>query len=609
LLFSAGLSFWLALHVRRRGRTPGSVTFVWLLLAIATWCLSGAAHWNVDSLDAKVAWARVQYFGIASVPALSLTFALEFAGSRWARRAATRAFVWAIPAMTIAAALTNQWHRALWPSVTLTSRGLAVYEHGWWFWVAASHAYVLMLLATVVIATALRRSPPRYRGQFLPLLAGATLPWAGNLAYVSGMLPIEGLDITPPMFAASGALFTWALYRNRLFDLLPVARHQLVDSLMDAVLVLDASHRILDMNAAARRLIEAGSESTLNRVWFGRRVEDLLPFLHGMRLCGPDAESDGLAPTSNIIPGDLPGADTRHYDVRVTPVRADDNRVVAWAVLLRDVTEQRRAQLEREALEHRVQEQQKRESLSVLAGGLAHDFNNLLAGILGNADLLAMQVPRTGDMPGHVGAIILGAQRAADLVSKMLAYAGERKGASETVDLDGLIREMIGLLESSVARHCALRYDGIPVQIFADPVQVRQVAMNLIINAAEAVDEPDGVVMVGVGVESLSERQLAGMNTGDDPAPGSYAFLDVRDNGPGMDEATLRRIFTPFYTTKPTGHGLGLAAVEGIVRGHRGALHVETRPGQGTRFRVWFPVASKAAEPRALTGVPQALRR
>jgi signal transduction histidine kinase len=602
LLCSASLSAALAVHVGRRKRTPGSGAFAWLLVAIAAWCFTGAAHWAAGSLAAKLAWARVQYLGVASVPALSLEFALQFAGSRWARRAVMRAFTWTIPSLTVAAAFTNEWHGALWPSVTLSGRGLAVYEHGWWFWVATTHAYLLMLLGTGVLATALRRSPPRYRGQFVALLAGASLPWAGNLAYIGGVVPIEGLDVTPLMFTLSAALFTYALYRNRLFDLVPVARHQLVDSLVDAVVVLDAAHRVLDMNAAAKRLAHL-QPARGRRRWFGRSLAEVFPFLAAAPL------ELGAAPTSNVIVPASAAADTRSYDVRVTPVRAEDHRVVAWAVLLRDITDQRRAELEREAFEQRVQGQQQRESLSVLAGGVAHEFNNLLAGILGNADLLAMQVPRAGDMSAHVGAIILSAQRAADLVSKMLAYAGERKGASEIVDLDVLIREMLDVLSASVARHCSLRYEGSPAQVFADPVQVRQVAMNLIINAAEAVDEHGGVVTVSVGIERLSAAQLAAADAGHEPAPGAYAFLDVSDNGPGIDETARRRIFTPFYTTKPTGHGLGLSAVQGIVRGHRGALRVDTRPGEGTRFRVWFPVAEKSVAAAALTSLPQVLRR
>jgi signal transduction histidine kinase len=589
LSISSILAVSLALYVARFRRAPGSGTFVVLLLAIAGWCMTAFGHWAAPTLEAKMAWARFQYIAIAAVPPLTFLFACAFVGSWWPRRL-SRAFIWLIPALTVGAAFTNDRHGALWPSVTLAPSGsLAIYEHGWWFWVAAAHAYVLMCLGALVIARALRQSSPAYRGQFTLLLAGAVLPWAGNLAYVSGVVPIEGLDITPLLFTLSGVLFAYALSHNGLFDLVPVARDQLVDSLADAVIVLDASRRVLDLNAAARRLA-AGDRSFLDPRWFGRTFDELLPQLDAARITlGPALQSNLLV--------DMPSRDgMRHFDVTVTPVRTGDQRLVAWAVLLRDVSDQRRAAIEREALEKRVQEQQKRESLSVLAGGLAHDFNNLLAGIIGNADLLAMRIPRESEMTSHVGAILLGAQRAADLVSKMLAYAGERHGTTEEVDLDAIVREMLDLLEASVARHCTLRYEGTPVRIFADPVQIRQVVMNLIINAAEAVDDHGGVVLVTVGAERLDARQLGRMELADEAGPGEYAFLDVRDNGPGMDEITLRRIFTPFYTTKPTGHGLGLAAVHGIVRGHRGALRVDTSVGVGSQFTVWLPVTAREGQ-------------
>ena len=134
-------------------------------------------------------------------------------------------------------------------------------------------------------------------------------------------------------------------------------------------------------------------------------------------------------------------------------------------------------------------------------------------------------------------------------------------------------------------------YDGQPSPVVADATQIRQVAMNLIINAAEAVEEGTGTVSISTGVERLSGWQLADMKFGSDAAPGDYAFLQVRDNGTGMDERTMHRIFNPFFTTKPTGHGLGLAAVQGIVRGHRGAMRVDSSPGFGARFCVWFPLA------------------
>jgi signal transduction histidine kinase len=287
-----------------------------------------------------------------------------------------------------------------------------------------------------------------------------------------------------------------------------------------------------------------------------------------------------------------PLADSTYYDIQTIPLRMRRGRSGGCVVVLRDTTAQHAATAERDALQARVQEQQRRESLSVLAGGLAHDFNNLLTGIVGNADLLSLEIPASSELGASVSAIQLGAQRAADLVAKMLAYAGERHGSPAYVDLDALVREILDLLRASAARHCHVEYTGHPAIIQADPTQIRQVAMNLLINAAEAVEEGSGQVTVTTGTEHLGSTQLQAMKFGEDAAPGEYAFLEVRDNGSGMGTETLLRIFHPFFTTKPDGHGLGLSAVQGIVLGHRGALRVDSRPGCGSGFRVWFPLAS-----------------
>ena len=190
---------------------------------------------------------------------------------------------------------------------------------------------------------------------------------------------------------------------------------------------------------------------------------------------------------------------------------------------------------------------------------------------------------------------MIGAQRAADLVSKMLAYSGGGRVVAEPVDLDALVREMVELLDASVARHCTLTYKSpgpLPL-VETDPTQIRQVVLNLIINATEAVDE-HGVVTVETGRELLDREALRHMRFGSDVPAGPYVFIDVVDNGHGMNDETLARIFDPFFSTKETGRGLGMAAVRGIVRSHSAALRVTTAPGQGTRFRVWFPLVQTA---------------
>jgi signal transduction histidine kinase len=451
----------------------------------------------------------------------------------------------------------------------------------------------MVITGAWLVTRQLRRSPPPFRVQFYALLAAALLPLGGNLIYISGS-SIDGLDLTPLAFVCSGLLFTWALFRHQLFDLVPVARDMVIDSLSDAVFVLDGSRRVLDINAAAHEMVGASTP------WLGRTIDNVLPFLQDHPIEFRTRSSSTLTITDPVA------VRTTHYDVRVMPVHTRGREIAAWVMLMRDITEQRRAAAERDALAARVQEQQQRESLSVLAGGLAHDFNNLLAGIVGNADLLSLKLAPSSEMGNNVGAILLGAQRAADLVDKMLAYAGERHGSTSRIDLDHLVRDLLDLLQASAARHCTLHYEGTPAFVDADSTQIRQVAMNLIINAAEAVDETAGEVRIRIGIERLSVRQLTDMDAAPDASPGTFAYLEVRDNGHGMDAETKQRIFNPFFTTKATGHGLGLAAVQGIVRGHRGALRVDSTPGFGAKFCCWFPLADDSK----VAGLgPQAPRR
>jgi signal transduction histidine kinase len=603
LFSSAVLALAVAAAVRGRRDVPGSTTFVWLMTAIAVWCATGAFHALSDTLAARVLWAKVQYLGIASVPPLWLLFAAAYAQTAALARPRLQQALWIIPVLTMLAAATNEWHLALWPDVRLADNGGTIYGHGWFFWFAATYNYVLILSGTLLMVHALRLSPPPFRAQWFALIGAAAAPWVGNGIYLAGLAP-TGVDLTPIAFTISGVLFVQGMYRSQLFDLVPVARDVVVESISDAVIVLDGSRRVLDMNAAARAL--AGNPAR----WVGEPVSALIPLLKELRL-------DVVADSSTTVAHQLGPRDTRYYDLRVIQVRnRRQNPAAAWVVLGRDVTERLRVEAERAALEQRVQEQEKRESLSVLAGGLAHDFNNLLTGIVGNADLLSLQIPPSSEMGSNVGAILLGAQRAADLVDKMLAYAGERHGSIERLDLDVLIRDMIDLLRASAARHCTMTYSGTPTLVDVDPTQVRQVVMNLIINAVDAVDEKSGEIHVVTGVQAMTGNDLATVQCADDAVPGDYAFLEVRDNGSGMDESTLNKIFEPFYTTKPTGHGLGLAAVQGIVHGHRGALWVRSRPGAGTSFRVWLPLATGPAPAPPVTSrggrhavEPSAVRR
>ena len=575
LLGSAGLAAWAAVVARGRRTVPGTTAFAWMMFATAYWALLSALHALVPNYDVRVTLSKFQYIGIVAIAPLWLVFTSQYSRHRWRRDRALNVLLWVIPVATVAIAFTNDWHQLLWVEIRSVEGGLRLeYLHGPWFWVAVIYNYAAIATGTIMLFRSLRYFPLPYRRQTAFVIGGALLPWLGNVVYISNMLP-PGLDITPIGFAVSGVACVWGFYRHRLFGLVPIARDLVVDSLDDGVIVLDHHRHIVDLNPAARRLAGCSEDS------IGRAIDDVVPW---WTQATTEGEADAGLP--NVI-----GVDGRTMEVEVKAVRDGQDRFAGWLVLARDVTARRKAENERRMLDRRVLEQQKLESLSVLAGGVAHDFNNLLTGILGNADLLSMAATENPALRKSADAIVIGAQRAADLVQKMLAYAGEGRVMAELVDLDELIREMLDLLQASAARHCTLEYTGagpLP-RIRVDPTQLRQVVLNLIVNASEAVED-SGRITVSGGSEVLTATALADMTFSADATPGRFAYIEVRDNGPGMDSATMTRIFDPFFSTKQTGRGLGLAAVQGIVRSHKGALRVTSAPGRGTTFRIWFPL-------------------
>ena len=242
--------------------------------------------------------------------------------------------------------------------------------------------------------------------------------------------------------------------------------------------------------------------------------------------------------------------------------------------------------------EERLRQTQKLESLGILAGGIAHDFNNLLTGIIGNISLALDREAPLSPRRRFLEDAIQASERAADLTRQLLAYSGKGRFAIQNCDMSEIVRQISSLIQTSISKNVTVMLnlpDGLPL-IEADCTQLQQIVMNLIINAAEAIGpEASGLVVVDTGQVHADEVYLKGTLGADGAAPGEYVYVEVRDNGSGIDEETLPKIFDPFFTTKFMGRGLGLAAVLGIVHGHHGALKVESAPGKGSTFRVLLP--------------------
>jgi len=288
--------------------------------------------------------------------------------------------------------------------------------------------------------------------------------------------------------------------------------------------------------------------------------------------------------------------------------------LLAWVgvvgLIRKHLAERARAEEEQRRLESKMQQAQKLESLGVLASGIAHDFNNLLTMILGNSRVVLAELETNSPQRERIGRVCTAAAYAAELVEQILAYSGKPSVNLKPLDLSRLVADMGALLQTSATGRCELRLEcaGELPAVEADASQIRQVILNLVTNASEAVGDGEATVWVRTGVKQRSAADLRD-TLGSAATPGEYVYLEVADSGTGMDTATQARIFEPFFTRKSFGRGLGLAAVLGIVRAHQGALEVKSHPGEGTRIRALFPQSDRPAlEPSEPTEPPPTAR-
>lgn len=321
----------------------------------------------------------------------------------------------------------------------------------------------------------------------------------------------------------------------------------------------------------------------------------------------PDDREASAALLARMISGEL-----REYSLEKRYLRPDGsirwvnlNVSATWAeganpnlniAIVEDITERKLAEEDRRRLDAQLQHAQKLESLGVMAGGIAHDFNNLLTGILGYCDLALIQLPSGSESREHLQEAIHGARQAAELTKQLLAYSGKGRFVIEPINLSTLVDDMTRLLQISISKKCVLKlnlYDNLPA-VEADATQIRQIVMNLVINASEAIGDRSGVICITTGTMHCDADYLKGTLDDQSLPEGNYTYLEVADTGCGMTKETLTRIFDPFFTTKFTGRGLGLSAVLGIVRGHRGTLKCYSEVGKGTTFKVLLPISERA---------------
>ena len=411
---------------------------------------------------------------------------------------------------------------------------------------------------------------------------------AGQLHAISAY-PLIGFDDDPPRVMVINHDVTADREASREIAASEKKYRFMFDSSPDMVVLHDLTGTLLDVNPKVCDLLGYSREQLLN-----------------MNICELDPlwfEQHLQVPTSLLVEvqrlsgnSDLLGADGQQiaYEYDATIEKFDgDQRVLVY---MRDLTERNQREKQQRELSSRVQQSQKLESLGVLAGGIAHDFNNLLTSMLGNANLTATALGEGHPAQRNLENIEAAAMRAGELCGQMLTYAGHGRFALEPTDLNSLVEEMTRLLELTISKKAVVKYhfaEELPAAN-ADPSQVRQALMNMVLNASEAIGDTSGLITISTGMMRAQRSYLQETYLAPDLPEGDYVYLEVNDNGGGMTPETRDRIFDPFFSTKFTGRGLGLAAVLGIVRSHEGALKVYSEPGRGTTFKMLLPLVKPA---------------
>jgi len=361
-----------------------------------------------------------------------------------------------------------------------------------------------------------------------------------------------------------------------------------VDSSPDGIFVADEDGRYLEVNRAACSMTGYGETELL-----GMSLPQLLPPAYAK---AADRHFRALKETGAAsCELEFVRKDGSKRWWFVDAVRLSDRRYLGFT---KDITERKQAEEERIKLEQQLLHSQKLESLGVLAGGIAHDFNNILTAIIGNADLALMRLSSESPALDNLRNIEKAAARAADLAKQMLAYSGKGKFVIEPIYLNRMLEEMVHMLEVSISKKAVLRFNLAPTLplVEADATQMHQIIMNLVINASEAIGEKSGIIAITTGCMDCDRKYLDGVWLAENISEGLYVYLEIADTGCGMDKKTLAKVFDPFFTTKFTGRGLGMAAVLGIIRGHKGAIKIYSEYGKGTTFKILLPASGRPAE-------------
>ena len=567
LLFACALATGYVAVFAWRQRSQWGIWPTLALVGTIIWTLEYAVALGVHYEPTRMVLAKLQYLGIALAAINMPAFILHYSGyERWLTWR-NMVLLSIVPAVGTVLAWTNEWHGLIWAHIEMRIVGpLALLDitYGLYFWIYVTYNYLLLLAAAALFLRAVLRAPQLQRRQSAVMLVGTLFPTITLALYLTGLNPWPHLDLVPLGWSLAGLTLTWGLFRVRLFDLVPVARDKVLEDISDAVLVLDAQGRVVDLNPAMLRLIRRPARQVLGQTVAQILQEDYAPF---ERFRGRPAAHDEVTVAVD--------GERRSFDLRISPLYGRQEQLTGRVVVLRDITERREQAEERERL---IAE------LDAFAHTVAHDLKSPLGAIIGYVELLQL-----GDLPDaqrrqYLRSIAWTGDKMANIIDELLLLANMR---TEQVRLESLdMRRIVG---EAVRRLAFMReeYGARIEQPAAWPTAVgyapwvEEVWVNYLSNALKYGGRPPRVEL------------------GAEPQPDGMVRFWVRDNGPGIAPEDQSQLFTPFTQiarVRAQGQGVGLSIVRRIVERLGGQVGVESAPGQGSRFTFTLPGAETAQD-------------
>jgi PAS domain S-box-containing protein len=602
LLATALIAAGLAVYSWRKRPAPGATPFFIMMLAVAEWTFCYALELSSADLESIVFWAKVEYLGIVTGPVAALVLALEYTGHESWLTFRGRVLLLVIPIITVALVWTNELHGLIWSDVqidTSTSVALLDVEYGVWFIMHTAYSYLVMIFGILLVILALIRSPRPYRGQALVLVLSGIAPLSGNAVYLLKLNPFPNLDLTPFAFTVAGLLWAWGLFHFQLLDIVPVARDAVIESMSDAVLVLDAHNRIVDMNPAAGDILRRPASEVI-----GQSAFTVLADRHDLIERYRDTFEAQAEITSIYDP-------QRFFDLRISPLYDRHARLTGRLIVIRDISD--RKQIEAALYLAKEQAEIASKSKSTFLANMSHELRTPLTSIIGYSDLLKVMAESRGyseivsDLErisaagGHLLALI------SDILDLSKIEAGKLDMFLEKFNLPAVVGYVASTVRPMVEQnHNTLTVDC-PEEIgsmYADLTRVRQVLFNLLSNAAKFTK--GGEISLHVSRQPAESSQQL---TSDAPAAcrlpaADWVVFEINDTGIGLSPEQIQGLFKEFTQADPSttrkygGTGLGLALSRRFCQMMGGDIAVSSRLGQGSTFTVRLP-AVVAAPPDA----------